>query len=465
MTVSQKLEKYQYRWPLKDFKNIEQWTINSNHRFYERTMPENCQEVAIDSRWPAFFPSCVSLVTTSDGVKTAVERSIGATIVNRFPYTIALSFCKKNISERHYDRSILTEMIENSGVVAVHFFLPGQAFDKILGAVNDLPEKDINQRINYSGLSIRQAKTNKAPVFTDAYMVYEAALVKPGKDFNGSPIHQKPWLDTGSHRVYFFEINAIQLRKDIAEGDSQVHWRSLPTWQPNSDNLGFTTTDDKLIQNKKYQKGYAANYYFPSSKTTTFKYDCIENDMAVKHLAPLPEDQVEIDNDRARWPCFFPSSLSLVTTWAEKGIPNVMPCGSTMVVSRHPMIIAICVAYAAINIRYSPRATLDIIRRTGTFGCGVPYVSENIIKAIKYTGNVSVLEDSKKVQNAGLEYESTECSPTISSLPIHFDCRVVNEIKLGTHSMFLGEVSKIRVRTDVLLSNPLEWFPMVGMKV
>jgi flavin reductase (DIM6/NTAB) family NADH-FMN oxidoreductase RutF len=36
---------------------------------------------------------------------------------------------------------------------------------------------------------------------------------------------------------------------------------------------------------------------------------------------------------------------------------------------------------------------------------------------------------------------------------------VLDEIRLGTHVMFLGAVKRIRVRADVSAANPLEWCP------
>jgi flavin reductase (DIM6/NTAB) family NADH-FMN oxidoreductase RutF len=181
--------------------------------------------------------------------------------------------------------------------------------------------------------------------------------------------------------------------------------------------------------------------------------------MAIKYLPPLPADQVEVDNDRARWPCFFPSSLGLITSWDESGQPNLMPCGSTTIISRHPLVITPCVSYAAINERYAPRKSLDSIRRTGRFGCSVGYVSDDVVAAIRYAGNVSLAQDPHKVRNAGLVVQPEEWAPVLPSMPLHFDCEVTGEVRLGTHIMFLGEVRKVRLRHDVTPANPLTWCP------
>lgn len=455
--------RYRYTWPQFDLSTSEHWQTTESGAAYIRNMPEHLDDLAKDSRWPAFFPSPMCFVTTTDGTHIALEKVVGASIVNRFPYVIALSFCKEKLSERHHVRQAFTEMLEGSGSVAVQFLPPGQETDKAMKAITSIHEEQTRERIAQTGLSTREALTNDAPVFDAAYMVYEASLVKPGKDFQGNPTYTTPWIDVGSHRVYFLEIDAIQLRQDIAEGRSQILWRSLPVWEPGFRLQEHAPVDWSASENGRYKKGYTPHYYFPSAGTIAFEADGIENGMAVKYLPPLPEDQVEVDNDRARWPCFFPSSAGMITTWAEGNVPNLMPCGSTTVVSRHPMVITPCVSYAAINERYAPRATLSIIRETGRFGCGVPFVNETIIDAIKYAGNISLAQDPEKIAHAGLQVEPADWAPVLPALPVHFDCQIVDEVRLGTHIMLLGEVKRIRVRADVTLDNPLEWYPWANL--
>ncbi len=172
---------------------------------------------------------------------------------------------------------------------------------------------------------------------------------------------------------------------------------------------------------------------FPSAATIGFEPDETHDGMATKYLPPLAEDQVEIDNDRARWPCFFPSSLGLITSWYAPDVPNVMPCGSTTIVSRHPLVVAPCISYAAINARYAPRATLAAIRERGRFGCGVPFIDDTVLGAIRYCGNVSARVNANKVVDAGLAVERSDWAPIVPLLPVHFECEVIGEVRLGTH--------------------------------
>jgi flavin reductase (DIM6/NTAB) family NADH-FMN oxidoreductase RutF len=457
------LEQYRYFWPQTNLQTATNWRTTENKQVYIRDLPESLEELSNDSRWPGFFPSPICLVTTADGSQIALEKVVGASIVNRFPYVLALSFCTQELSQRHYVRRAFTDMLESSGSIAVQFLPLGEELDRAMKAITNVPEEKTHIRIADAGLTTHKALTNDAPVFDSAYMVYEAKLVKPGKDFAGQLIYSQPWVDVGSHRVYFLEINAIQLRQDIAEGRSQILWRSLPAWQPQSELQKPVSVLGDSVEDSNYKKGYTPHYAFPSAGTIAFEADAVKNGMAIKYLPTLPEDQIEVDNDRARWPCFFPSSAGMITCWAEDGTPNLMPCGSTTIVSRHPLVITPCISYAKINERYAPRVSLDIIRKTGKFGCGVPFINDVVIDAIKYAGNTSLAKDPQKIARAGLQVEANDWAPVLPALPIHFDCQVIGEVTLGTHIMFLGEVRQIRVRADVTPENPIEWFPWANI--
>lgn len=456
--TSEKLEKYKYNWPYFNPDEDVHWE-KSDDKSYMRHLPEKKEELELDSRWPGFFPSPICFVTTTDGEVTAFEKVVGASIVNRFPYVIALSFCTESLSKRHYARNRFTEILERGGVVAVQYFEPGPCIDVAMGAINKVPDEEIEKRIAYSGLPTRKAITNGSPVFKDAYMVYEARLVKPGKDFSGAPIYEQNYTDFGSHRIYYLEIESIQLREDIAKGDSKIYWQALPDWAPMDKLQDEVVQETRPLIDLKYQKGYSPKYYFPTGNTVSFEYDKLEKGMAIKFLSPLPEDQVEVDNDRARWPCFFPSSAGIITTWDSSGAPNLMPCGSTSILVRHPLCIAICVSYAEINVRYAPRGSLRALNEKKRFVCGVPFINDTIIDAIRYSGNVSIDQDKNKIQHAGLQVKADEWAPVLPALPINFFCEVVKVVRLGTHYLYLGEVKSIRIRDDVNAENPLKWYP------
>ncbi len=456
------LRPYRHVWPPSSLSKDSRWMFDEEHQCYLRNMPESLDDLGNDSRWPAMFPSPISIITARDGDRVAMEREVGASIVNRFPYVVALSICRETLSSRHHKRSTFMEILEKGGVASLQFLPPGDDLDTALNAIDSYPDAECTKRIQRAGFKTHMSVTNEVPWLAPAYLVYEAALVRPQRDFDGNLVCQSPWEDVGSHRIYFLEITAIQLRHDIATNKSKICWQALPSWSPKISSVGSKSASTSG-RGDRYQKGYNPNYTFPSSDTIAFDFDEVKNGMAIKHLPPLPEDQVEVDNDRARWPCFFPSSCGLITTWADDGAPNLMPCGSTTIVSRHPFVVAPCISYAKINERYAARKTLDFIRREGRFGCGVPFLSDSIVNAIKYSGNNSFVDDPEKINNSGLNVEDSKYAPVISDVPVHFSCKVIGEKWLGTHIMFFGEVEQIRVRADVTPENPLVWHPWAAV--
>jgi flavin reductase (DIM6/NTAB) family NADH-FMN oxidoreductase RutF len=254
-------------------------------------------------------------------------------------------------------------------------------------------------------------------------------------------------------------VHRIELRQDIADGQSQIHWRSLPSWSPENAVEAPPHQRHKLPEGK-YTKGYNADYRFPSSVTVGFEHDEQRDGMAMLHLPTgvRSDEQIEVDDDRARWPCFFPSSVGMITTWVD-GQPNLMPCGSTTVVSRHPLVIAPSISYRPINVRYAPRHTIDVVRRTQRFTCGVPYLDDELLDAMAYAGNVSFQENVEKVRDAGFAVEPNEWAPLLTALPVSYECEVIGEQELGTHAMVYGEVKRVLVRSDVTPENPLNWCP------
>jgi flavin reductase (DIM6/NTAB) family NADH-FMN oxidoreductase RutF len=171
-------------------------------------MPESCEELAADSRWPAFFPSSICLATVCHDGVAHLEKVVGATIVNRFPYVLALSFCRQPLSPRHYVRRTFTDALEASGRAAIQFIMPGEALARVVAAIANVPDDGTAERFFATGVQTRQVWSNAAPVFEPAYLVYECRLVRPARDFEGVPINSSAWKDAGNHRIYFLEIES-----------------------------------------------------------------------------------------------------------------------------------------------------------------------------------------------------------------------------------------------------------------
>ncbi len=88
------LEKYLYTWPHAELDKAK-WEKSVHAGFIEHSMPESEEKLAMDSRWPGFFPSAICFVTAGDDTNNALEKVVGATIVNRFPYIVAFELLYK----------------------------------------------------------------------------------------------------------------------------------------------------------------------------------------------------------------------------------------------------------------------------------------------------------------------------------------------------------------------------------
>jgi flavin reductase (DIM6/NTAB) family NADH-FMN oxidoreductase RutF len=454
--------KFRYLWPYQDAFDASAWARTHDGRYRVRVMPESRKELERDSRWPAFFPSPICITTTSSAGVGHVEKVVGASIVNRFPYVVALSYCREPLSSRHYVRRTFMDALETSGRAAVQFLMPAEPLRALMSGIATVSEDRPRERL----AAARHAMRENIPIFDDAYLIYQCRLARSGRDFTGAPIYAEPWTDIGSHRVYFLEIESIELDENIASGRAPLHWRSLPVWRgamrQRRIDPASAARREKTLARSAFVKAYQPDYVFPSAGTIAFEADEHRGGFAIKHLPPLPENQVEVDNDRARWPCFFPSSVGLITVEDSGGCVGGMCCGSTTILSRHPLTVAICVSYARINERYARRASLDLLERADRFGCGVPYFGTEVLEAIRYLGNVSRPSDPEKVENCGLTSVRLGRTIAFAELPVHYDCRIVERKRLGTHVLILGEVENVFVRTDVSPEYPLEWCPWAG---
>src|SRR5262245_38577870 len=100
--------KFRYTWPYHGAFDAPAWQLASGGKYRMRALPETPEELERDSRWPAFFPSPICITTTAYGGVAHVEKVVGASIVNRFPYVVALSYCREPLSSRHYVRREFT---------------------------------------------------------------------------------------------------------------------------------------------------------------------------------------------------------------------------------------------------------------------------------------------------------------------------------------------------------------------
>jgi flavin reductase (DIM6/NTAB) family NADH-FMN oxidoreductase RutF len=132
----------------------------------------------------------------------------------------------------------------------------------------------------------------------------------------------------------------------------------------------------------------------------------------------------------------YPLPAVMVSMADKDGKPNIITLAWVGTVNSDPPMVSISVR--------PERYSYDIIRETGEFVINL--TTESLVKATDYCG-VRSGRDVDKYKEMGLTpCESKEISaPGISESPVCMECRVKQEIPLGSHTMFIAEVLAVSV--------------------
>jgi len=139
-----------------------------------------------------------------------------------------------------------------------------------------------------------------------------------------------------------------------------------------------------------------------------------------------------------------PTPVVLISC-ADKGNPGkndlVTAAWAGTVNSEPPMV--------SVSLR-KERFSHGLISGSGEFV--VNLVDENLAKATDFCG-VRSGRDMDKAKELGLKMvpaEKMETAPRVDGAPVSLSCRVKQVLPLGSHDMFLAEVTAVSVRKDLL---------------
>jgi len=138
---------------------------------------------------------------------------------------------------------------------------------------------------------------------------------------------------------------------------------------------------------------------------------------------------------------FYPCPVVLVTSVDEKGEPNIVTLAWVGVACSDPPTISIA-------IRPS-RHSYGLIERSREFVVNIPTLS--ILKQTEHCGRVSGREH-KKFEETGLTPEpaSKVKPPLIKECPVNLECTLRQIVKLGSHSLFLGQIVTVHAEQEML---------------
>lgn len=106
----------------------------------------------------------------------------------------------------------------------------------------------------------------------------------------------------------------------------------------------------------------------------------------------------------------------------------------------------------SISVR-KERYSHDLIAGSGEFV--VNLVDEGMCRAVDFCG-VRSGKDVDKAAETGLTYmpaETMKIAPAVSGAPVSLSCKVRQMLELGSHDLFIGEVTAVMVRDDLLDEN------------
>jgi len=102
----------------------------------------------------------------------------------------------------------------------------------------------------------------------------------------------------------------------------------------------------------------------------------------------------------------------------------------------------------AISIRPG-RASHDIIDRLGDFVVNIPWPAMEIVS--DFVGTTTIRETDKWAETGLTRLEATRVqAPLLAECPVNIECRVVERVRLPSHTLFIAEVVAIHADAAVL---------------
>ena len=137
----------------------------------------------------------------------------------------------------------------------------------------------------------------------------------------------------------------------------------------------------------------------------------------------------------------YPEWIALITTVDERGKPNVMPVGWSMIASHNPPMFAVAVE----QVHY----THELIRTQKEFVVAFP--GPGLEAAIRYAGSSSGRDVEDKFERSGLKpLKARQVNPPLlSGCAVNLECKLQREMQAGDHTIFLGRVVAAHVDEDV----------------
>lgn len=142
----------------------------------------------------------------------------------------------------------------------------------------------------------------------------------------------------------------------------------------------------------------------------------------------------------------LPSPVMIVGTYGPDNKPNIMNAAWGGIACSNPPCISVSLREATL--------TYHNIKNTGAFTVNIP--SGKYLTESDFVGIVSG-RDYDKFKEANLTPEKSKLvnAPIVKEFPYALECKLIQQINLGLHTMFIGEILGMVADSEILSSNKL----------
>ncbi len=142
----------------------------------------------------------------------------------------------------------------------------------------------------------------------------------------------------------------------------------------------------------------------------------------------------------------LPSPVLIIGTYGSDGRPNIMTAPWGGIASSKPPCISVSLREATLSYHN--------IKQTEAFTVNIP--SEKYLKEADFVGIVSGRKyDKFKETRLTPEKSKLVNAPIVKEFPYSLECKLIRQVDLGLHTMFIGKIVGMVADSEVLNPNQL----------
>jgi flavin reductase (DIM6/NTAB) family NADH-FMN oxidoreductase RutF len=142
----------------------------------------------------------------------------------------------------------------------------------------------------------------------------------------------------------------------------------------------------------------------------------------------------------------LPSPVLIIGTYGSDGKPNIMNAAWGGIASSKPPCISVSLREATLSYHN--------IKQTEAFTVNIP--SEKYLKEADFVGIVSGRKyDKFKETRLTPEKSKLVNAPIVKEFPYSLECKLIRQVDLGLHTMFIGKIVGMVADSEVLNPNQL----------